>query len=79
MDGEFFEIAKVRQFGIIYVHNRPEVLRLLLAKKISPQLDLRLPDGVNVAELRDYLSAFVLENEDMEFTLVEHLLHIFHI
>ena len=76
---EFFEIAKIRQFGIIYVYGKPTVLRLVLAKKVSPVLDLGIPEDISATQLRDFLLPLVAENEEMEFTFVEHLMYLFRI
>jgi len=69
-------MTKVRQFGVIYVFNKPQMLRLVLAKKVSPQIDLKLDPNIDITELRGYLSQFIQENEDMELTFVEHLMFI---
>lgn len=75
--GEFFEVAKIREFGVIYMHNRPVFLRLIMLKKRSGQIDLVLDPGINVVELRNFLGQMIEENEHIELSFIEEVLYRF--
>lgn len=79
LDDQMYEMVKIQQFGVIYVHNKPEILRIILNQKISPLIDIDLPDDISVPRLREFLGGHVVENEDMELSVVQHLLHVFHV
>lgn len=79
LDDNLYEMAKVQQFGVIYVHNKPEILRIILNQKVSPLIDIDLPDDISVPRLREFLTGYVVENEDMELSLAQHFLHIFRV
>ena len=79
VDRQLYEMAKVREFGVIYIRNQPEILRVVLTKKLSPHVDLFLPVGLDVLELRNFLAQFAFENENLELGTIEHLLLLFRV
>lgn len=72
--GALYDYASVAQYSVIYENNRPAVLRLALARRALAQVDVEIPEGVDVAALRTFLSTQVQEGGQTEFTLTEALL-----
>ncbi len=62
--GNFYDYPKIEEFSIVYDHKVAILLRLKTKKRGMHHIDIDLNSEVNPAELRSYLSQYIVEAEN---------------
>lgn len=71
----FYDYWKVQSFWVIYNRDTPFLLRVILKTKILPINDFYVNDEI-VNQIRPILQNYVSENENMELSFTDKIIHI---
>lgn len=71
----FYDYGKVHSFWVVYNKDAPFLLRIILKTKILPVNDFHV-DSEIVNKVRPVLQAYVQENENMELSFTDKIIHI---
>lgn len=71
---DFYDYGIVSSFALIFDAGAPIYLRLKLNKKSIRTIDIDIPPGSDVSNLRAYLAGYAEEAKDAELTFSERLL-----
>jgi len=74
LGGGFYDYPKIEEFSIVYDQGKAVILRLRMKARGLRHIDVDLSPDVNSAELRAYLSGYIIESENGgELTSTERL------
>lgn len=71
---DFYDYGKIDDFAILFDSGVPVILRLRLSKRGIKTVDIDIPEGSDVSNLRSYLSAYAEESKDAELSNSEKIL-----
>lgn len=74
VNDEIYSYPKIREFGIIRINEWPTILRIMVKNHMINSLDVFIDPQLDIEEIRLFLSAFIPENPQIRFSVVERIL-----
>ncbi|MFZ3232042.1 MAG: hypothetical protein WA194_00615 [Patescibacteria group bacterium] len=73
---EFYDFGTIQTFSFLFEGKEPIYLRLTLARKGIKTVDIDIPEGSEISNLRAFLSGYAEESKDSELGFTERMLRI---
>jgi hypothetical protein len=73
---EFYDFGTITGFSFLFEGKEPIYLRLTLSRRGIKTIDIDIPEGSEISNLRAFLSGYAEESKDSELTFSERALRI---
>lgn len=73
---EFYDYGTIRTFSFLFEGKEPIYLRLTLSKKGIKTIDIDIPEGSEISNLRAFLADYAEEAKDSELTFSEKMIRV---
>lgn len=73
---EFYDYGMIQDFALIFDGGLPVYLRLRLSRKGIKTVDVDIPEGSEVSNLRAFLAGYAEESKDAELSFSEKMLRV---
>ncbi len=74
INSEIYSYPRIREFGIIRITEWPTILRIVVKNHIINNLDVFIDPSIDTEEVRIFLSAYIPENPQIRFSVIERVL-----
>ncbi len=74
INDDLYSYPKIQEFGIIRIIEWPTILRLVVKHAMINSLDVFVDPEIDIEEVRTFLSAFIPENPQIRFSIIERVL-----